>query len=176
MNKHEPELFICTESRISLDITEAEISIQGYKSLRSNSPSRFSGGVVTYIRNDINASLIIDDVIGYDNIMVFDINNGTCRGRWFAIYHSPNASDCDFLERFERLFEMYSQAGRRTYVTGDFNINMKDRNPSNTYKNRLTRFENSTTMKQLVKKYTRVTRRSKSLIDLFFTNDETARV
>lgn len=58
---------------------------------------------------------------------------------------------------------------------GDFNINMRDNN-YNTYKQRLIRFQSMTSMKQIVNKYTRVTKNSKTMIDLFFTNVQTVKV
>lgn len=175
IHEYRPDLFICTESRVTQDVLESEIKIGQYKLLRSDSNSRSSGGVTVYVRDCMKAQVIVNDVNNYDHILVFHVYDGLCRGRWLAVYHSPNAPHNEFLDRLEEVHEQHTVPGQPTYTNGDFNINMRDNN-YNTYKQRLIRFQSMTSMKQIVNKYTRVTKNSKTMIDLFFTNVQTVKV
>ena len=58
-------------------------------------------------------------------------------------------------------------------ITGDFNINISNNNPVNTYKQRLKRFEHSHSLKQLIVDFTRITATSRTTVDLVFTNNVT---
>lgn len=176
LDKFDPNVLVCTEARVTNEIMESEITMVGYNVIRSNSASRRSGGVIIYIRAGTKYKLILNDVVGYDHIVVYDIESGPCRGRWFSIYHSPNASHSVFLDHFESVYDDNSTAGQLTYVNGDFNINMLDTNQHSTYKQRLLRFQINYSMKLLVHRPTRVTQLSKTLIDLFFTNDRSVKV
>ena len=108
-------------------------------------------------------------VVGKDHMFCIDVTSSQCRGLWLCIYHSPNASDAEFLDRFENVEELLS-LNKPMKITGDFNINIHDSNPVITYRARLKRFEYNTSMKQLVKSFTRVTATSKTIVDLVFSD------
>ena len=173
MAECQPNMLICTEARITCDVTDPEIKIDGYNTLRSNADSRHSGGVVVYYREHMNITLLTDHVDGYDHMLVFEVLSSCCRGVWVGIYHSPSASDTDFLSNFESAVEPLLSMCKPLTITGDFNINMHANNPVNTYKQRLKRFESSRSMKQLITDFTRITATSKTTVDLFFTNNHT---
>jgi len=119
-----PELFCCTESRITNDIQESELSILDYKTVRSDSISRFSGGVTVFINCTVNYKIVSSFVNGYNNIIVLDILNGKSRGRWFMLYHSPNSSHAQFIDNLTEIVEKYSTTTLPLRIIGDFNINV----------------------------------------------------
>lgn len=102
-----PKVLCCTESRITCDICDSEISVSGYNIVRSNSPSRHSGAVIVYLEKTVQYELKSNIVFDYNNILVIDIMNEQVRGRWFFLYHSPNSSHCQFLYKFEEVLEEY---------------------------------------------------------------------
>lgn len=155
---------------------ESEININGYKTLRSNSYSRHTGGIIVYVRNPVQVNIICNHVEGNDNVLIFDVVNSPCRGRWCTVYHSPNSSHATFIDKLESLLQQYVMIGQLLYICGDFNINMHANNNRPTYKNKLIELSNSLCLKQLVKRYTRVTQLTRSIIDLLFTNDVSVKV
>ena len=98
MNDYEPELLICTEARITDDIGDNEINMAGYKILRSSSTTRNSGGVIVYVKSSVSVRLIHNWCKQNDNILIFAVENSSCRGVWVAVYHSPNSNHITFLE------------------------------------------------------------------------------
>lgn len=171
-----PDLVICTETHVTDDILDSEISIPGFDILRCNSNSRRSAGVVVYTRIGLKVNTVGVYVQSNDCVIVFDVHNSSCRGRWYCLYHSPNSPHSSFLDWFENIFEDNNVNGMVTHVTGDFNINMHSNNQYPTYKNRLTRFCQNYSLKQCVKQHTRVTKDSSTTIDLHITNDKTAKI
>lgn len=162
---------ICTEARTTDMILDSEIRINGYDHIRSDSLTRHSGGVVVYKRSDVKSNVVHDDVSGYDNVLVLDVYDTACRGRWFLVYHSPNSPHDVFIDRLELIYDQYAQEGNKTKVCGDFNVNMHSSSTQVTHKARLERFFTLNSLKQHVKKFTRVTQQSRTIIDLFASND-----
>ena len=68
--------------------------------------SRHSGGVVVYYRKDLNITLLADHVPGYDHMIVVEVLSACCRGIWMGVYHSPGASDAEFLAELELAVEL----------------------------------------------------------------------
>jgi len=129
-----------------------------------------------YIKSDVQEIQLYEYKNGYDHIVIYDIINSMYRGRWFLVYRSPNASTADFLNEFERLCEEYIVNNAPVYVVGDFNINMHSNNQRPFYKNKLNAIIMFFNLKLLVKKFTRVEQNSKTIIDLFITNNVTIEV
>lgn len=169
--KKSPNILCCTEARVTEDISDSEISVDGYNVIRSNSPSRHSGGVVVYIANTVQYEVKSDIVFEYNNILVVDIMNESVRGRWIFVYHSPNSPHCQFLSRLEQVLEHFGMIAMKLYVTGDFNIDIHENSADNTYKSRLSEVKSRFGLKQFVRSFTRVNGASRSVIDHFYSND-----
>ena len=167
----QPHMLFCTEARVTIEINDAEISVDGYKTMRSDSVSRHSGGVILYYRCDMNVVKLANHVLGYNNILVIDVLSDYCRGVWVGVYHSPGSSDAEFLNEFELIIESLVSISKPLTIAGDFNINVHRSSQSNTYKQRLKRFEHSHSLKQLITDFTRITATSRTTVDLGFTNN-----
>lgn len=172
----QPFMLICTEARTTDDIGDAEIRVDGYKIIRSNSLSRHTGGIVIYYRQDLIVSVCNNLVFDNNNILVIKVLNSIMRGIWVNVYRSPSSSEAEFLSRLELTIDELSAMNLTINVTGDFNINVHRNNQCATYSNRLKRFESGYALKQLVKKFTRITASSRTIIDLYFTNDKSIKV
>lgn len=161
----------CTEARATPEVSDSELSIEGYNVIRSDSTSRSSGGVVIYYRKNMKVVKRSEDVLGYDNMLAVEVLSPHCRGNWVGVYHSPNASHAEFLDRLELFLDNLVVLSQPLCVTGDFNINMHANAPNATYSSRLNRMARELALKQLVKPYTRVTMTSRTTVDLLFTNN-----
>ena len=128
---------------------------------------------MVYYRKDLNIIMLADHIRGYDHMIVIEVISACCRGIWMGVYHSPGASDSDFLTDFESTVEPLVSMSKPLTITGDFNINVNQNNPVNTYKQRLKRFEYTHSLKQLIVDFTRITVASRTTVDLVFTNNVT---
>lgn len=169
--EYQPYMLFCTEARVTSDVNTSEIKMNGYNVLRSDAASRHSGGVVLYFREDLSVTLLANHIRGYDHILVVEVLSQCCRGTWAGVYHSPGASDSEFLTNFESAVEPLVSLSNPLTIAGDFNINVNNNNPVNTYKQRLRRFEYTHSLKQLITDFTRVTVASRTTVDLVFTNN-----
>lgn len=170
LQDYQPLIFIGTETRTTTEICDGEIRISGYKMVRSDSPSRFSGGVVFYYREDIEVSIVEDVCFGYNNILAIRVKGCAFRGLWFGVYHSPNSSHREFVDKMKELIARYVTSNENMYITGDFNIDFHPNAPQSTYANEILNFCRLHYLDQKVKKHTRVTQTSRTLIDPFFTD------
>jgi len=59
MMKMNPAIMTLTESRLTEEIDDSEVSMLGYSIVRCDSDSRFTGGVTIYIRNDIRYEIML---------------------------------------------------------------------------------------------------------------------
>ena len=170
ISEYRPLILVCTEARVTADVTDAELNVHGYRIIRSDANSRHSGGVVVYHRDDLKMVTLANHVRGYDNVVVFDCLSACCHGIWAGVYHSPAASHAEFLNDFESIIEPFLSLSKPITVTGDFNINVHA-SQTNTYKQRLRRFQFTHSFKQIITDFTRVTDISRTTVDLVFTNN-----
>lgn len=83
-----------------------------------------------------------------------------------VVYHSPSASDADFINFLVDIVEDFILK-RECILIGDFNI---DCMTDSFYTKKLLTIMNSMGMKQYVNEPTRITKESRSIIDLVFSN------
>lgn len=172
----QPNLIICTESHVTDKMNDSEIALEGYVTVRSDSLSTHTAGVTIYVKNKIRFNVVEQHVFEFNNILVFDVFGTASKGRWIAIYHSPNNSHSEFLEKIDRVLESNSNTTLVTKVTGDFNINVHSNAAQSTYKRRLLNVFYKYGLKQKVKSFTRVQSDSRTIIDLMFTNDNAMKI
>lgn len=170
IQESDPLLFVCTETRTTSEINDGELEIRGYKMIRSDSPTRHSGGVVVYYRSDVAVEFLEDVCFGYNNVIVCRVRKCVFNGIWMAIYHSPNASHREFVDKLKELCTKYMNANTNTYITGDFNIDFGLDAAVGTYRNEIIDFMRLHYLDQRIKRPTRVTQTTRTLIDPFFTD------
>ena len=175
LNEHCPDICVCTEARVTENILDTEISVASYKILRSSSTTRHSGGIIVYVKDNIKVRLINDWSDQNDNILTFFIDNSCCRGVWITTYHSPNSNHIAFIQRLSSIYDTHVPSTSKSYVCGDLNIDLKSNNLSASLRDAVRYFETRNRLRQIVKKFTRVTQTSKTLIDHCYTNDLTVK-
>ncbi|XP_020296752.1 uncharacterized protein LOC109861488, partial [Pseudomyrmex gracilis] len=164
-----PAIVALTETRLTQEIDDAEISVPGYNLVRCNSDSRYTGGVVIYVRNDVRYETILTRKLEPNCwTIAIKVKEKWCKSTVMVVYHSPSASDTDFINFLIDVVEDLITKSE-CIVIGDFNI---DFTINSYYKKRLKTTMNSMGMKQYVKEPTRIARDSRSIIDLIFANKE----
>lgn len=166
--EQKPMMIFCTESRLTDDIRKNEYEINGYNSVVCLSQSRYTGGVIIYIKNSLKfkeiANESIDKIIWCLSIELFDCS---INGIYSVVYRSPafnlNTSN-EFLDSY---IEKYHNLNKMCIIVGDMNI---DLNMQNNYNNQLMELISKYDFKQIVDFNTRITNESETLIDYVITN------
>lgn len=168
LSQRSPSVLVLTETRITADIEDYEIKMPNYNIVRADSSSRHTGGVMCYIRDgikyDVKETIIVDGNYWMLSIVLKKVNT-----KLACVYHSPSGSHADFIKFFEDWCEesILNFEGRLC-VVGDFNLNWLS---NCTYPNKFRVSINDLGLKQLIKDATRVTKDSRTIIDLVLTND-----
>ena len=174
---------ICVvETWLSDIVNNDTIAIPGYHIFRQdrnilveNSYKKRGGGIVIYVRNNIAS---------YCNIMKESNCDVSLEQLWVkiqkpnmkkmvigAIYRPPSSGVTAGMDMLNNTCRDIMGGKRDTkndiVIVGDFNI---DFNKSSPDKQRLKDFEKKFYLKQLIKTPTRITNKSKTVIDLIFTN------
>lgn len=140
----------------------------GYSILRCDSYSRFTGGVLLYIKNEISTNVILNKC--FDNnlwSLCVNVKDHKFKARITVIYHSPSASCAIFLRYLQQLFDSIINLEKTNIIFGDFNI---DISKDTYYSGALATQVQNASLKQLVNFFTRKTPTSKTIIDLVLTN------
>lgn len=160
------DVLVLTEARITADIENEEIQLQGYKIIRCNSENRHTGGIVCYVKNNIKYEIICNE--HYDKVLwmlCVKIKSMI----FVLLYRSPSSSIAEFLMHLNNIMENLPMLKvKYVYVMGDLNIDMSK---NSFYEHRLLKQMNDIGLKQIVNEYTRVTQESKTIIDVVFTNN-----
>ena len=162
MFQHEPEVFIISESRCTEDIEDVETHVDGYVTIRCDSRSRHTGGVIVFIKNKLKCSTGNQYIMEANywiqfvkvNIYGTDWNIG-------GLYHSPSGSYSAFLDKLKEVFEDCCY-GNNFLIVSDFNLDFKG---NNFYTEKLKNILEIFGILQNVGDYTRITDCSKTLID-----------
>lgn len=160
------DVLALTEARITEDIEDDEINLQGYKIIRCNSENRYTGSVVYYIKNNLKYEIMYND--HFDKVLwllCLKIKSML----FILVYRSPSSSVAQFLMHLNNIMENLSMLKiKYVYVMGDLNI---DVSKESFYKDRILKQMNNFGLKQIVNDYTWITQETKTIIDLVFTNN-----
>ena len=169
LNQPSPfHLFGVTESRLSSNISDDCISIDGFSTIRRDAEHVGHTGITVYV---------------HDSISPFtrrrkDLESETVESVWVEIkanksapllvgyiYRNPS-SNYQWYDDFTAMFDKINHCSSDVLLLGDFNLNMFSRNPA---------WECTTSMfglKQLITSATRVSPSSSTLIDHIYTTNK----
>ena len=171
------DILAVTESHLTKDVASGEIAVKGYNIARKDRKSgeRASGGTLIYFSENLN---------GYerDNLKV-SIELETC---WVDItvnsqklligcLYRPPGTNVSFYDKLKTLIEPTWIKRNNFMLLGDFNIDLlsKGNNTEDSeeppYRFRM--LLNMFSMKNVIKKPTRISGNTKTLIDLIITSD-----
>lgn len=165
MKRRNPAFVALSEARITQDIEDCEVNVPGYSIVRCDAENRNTGGVILYVKSNIKYYVVlVKKIVANCWCIVIEVQDNIYKGTIIVIYHSPSASDGDFIRFLEELVELVIVKGECILV-GDFNIDMM---VDSFYARKLRTTMLSLGMKQFVDKPTRITKDSQTIIDLVF--------
>ncbi|KAM0730334.1 hypothetical protein ACS0PU_002663 [Formica fusca] len=169
MKKINPAFIALSETRLTAEIEDSEVNVPGYSIIRCDAENRNTGGVVLYIRDDVKYEIVLVKKLESNCwCAAIEMKEKLYRGIIMVIYHSPSASHGDFVRFLEDIIEELIIRGE-CMVIGDFNIDIM---LDSFYTRKLQTTMLSLGMKQYVNQPMRITKDSKTIIDLIFTNNK----
>lgn len=157
-----------SETRTTEDINDCELNINGYKLERCNSSNRHTGGVVVYIKDSINHSVVLNTSYD-DNVWILSVKlwKNIKSGIYSVLYHSPGMSDTQFVNIIDEWIKVYFNYEVFNIVFGDFNLDFLK---NEFYCSKMKNVLNFYGLKQIVSEPTRIVKNSRTLIDWAITN------
>ena len=161
-----------SETHLNSDIMQEEVKVNGYTFIRNDRKTGPGGGVGCFIRNDLGWQRRTD--LEYDGVEAIWLEIFIKNARSLLvcnIYRPPITSKYlhpEFETVFEDMINTSMCEDKQTILVGDMNADYlqqsKDRN--------IKRIISTNGLKQLIKKPTRVTKDSSTLIDIIATSHE----
>ncbi|XP_066020848.1 uncharacterized protein [Pocillopora verrucosa] len=165
------DILAINETKLDDTIGDNEIHISGYESIRRDRSTngRSGGGVCFFIRSEINYSVRSDLICEQIESLTVEIKKP--RSRPFAVmtWYRPPDSSIDLFRPFEELIGKLDSENIEYYVLGDLNCNMAAPKFDKST-NILSNIADVYGLDQLITEHTRITDKSRTLIDLIFTN------
>lgn len=166
--ERKPKLCLCTEARLTSDIVYSEFKIDGYTPIVCHAQSRFTGGVIIYVKNTLKFKVI--ENIYKEKLMwclAIELLDISLKGIFAVTYRSPafNLNSCS--EFFDEFLEKIVNLNKLNIIVGDININMNENSSSATS---LKCLFNKHGLDLIVDFNTRVTNTSQTQIDYVVTN------
>lgn len=168
VQEKKPSVIFLAETHLTENIGDQEVYIKGYKTIRCDSHSTHTGGVIIYVKNRISYVVTSNFSEAGNWFLSIKIIKGFRNGNYGVIYHSPSSSNAVFLSSFESWYESTFSTSNFNIVFGDFNIDLAKQT---TYSDKLVKLINFLGLKQIVNDFTRVTKNSQTKIDLIITNE-----
>lgn len=168
-----PDIVCLTETHITDDIRDHEIHLDNYVTVKDCTCNRRTGDTLMYIRQDIKyeeLNKITSVCKEENNLWMCNIRlKNRFKGLIIScVYHSPSQSHGQFIDRLNQEVKNLIDKGAIILV-GDFNINV---DTESRYSKKLVRMMKNMGFKQRVKNRTRITKDSKTIIDLVFSYEE----
>ena len=172
LDKKNIHLFGFTESHADASVTDSELSVDGYRVERKDRETGSHGGVLCFTRNDVKYERRRDlEMKGIEAIWLEVCFIKTKPILICFLYRPPDSSrhlDKNFLTKFENVIEMMDLENKEAILAVDLNCDYLLKNDRKEIKDVLSRYK----LTQLIKHPTRITKHSKSLIDIMCTNNK----
>ena len=168
-------LLTLSETWLNEQISDSEISIEGYKIFRLDRADR-GGGVAVYVKSELSLvrrdDLEIDGVEGLWLELFLPKSRGILIG---TLYRPPNSSrfnDKEFISKFEIMLDTATADGKEIILLGDFNYDFLRSTPGSDACSikRLKLLFRLLNFRQCIVDATRIAQRSASLLDIVVTN------
>lgn len=162
-------LILVSEARVTDDVLDCEIEIEGYRTLRCDSSSRHTGGVVIYVRRD--CQFRVHKVLTIDRLswcLFVKLKLGSEVLLVGCLYRSPSSGIREFFNYFENWAEDVFDSQNRCILVGDFNLDLLKVGVTNV--DYFKAYISSIGVEQVITRPTRITDSSETLIDYVLTN------
>lgn len=166
--KYTFDILAINESKIDNSITDNDIHILGYNVIRKDR-SRFGGGVVLYVRDNIPFSVRKDLTPDSLEMACIEINRPYNKSFLISAWYRPPNSDINLFDEWALFLGKCDSENKELIVLGDLNCNVS-KIPSDLQTRKLQFLCSLYQIEQLINEPTRVTPTSAALIDLILTN------
>ena len=161
-----------TLSEIWRDILDSEINIDGYRLFRKDC-NRNGGGVVIYVRDDLNVVERLDITDSIETLWVHISLPHSCGFLLGTFYRPPNTSDycdMDYIHKMEAILDTVVLEGNEVLIMADFNCDFLRRRLNNCETKQLKFLFKSFGFSQMINQPTRVTNEYSTCLDLVAVN------
>uniref|UniRef100_A0A672J846 Reverse transcriptase domain-containing protein n=1 Tax=Salarias fasciatus TaxID=181472 RepID=A0A672J846_SALFA len=161
--------FIClSETWLKKTSPPAAFYMSGYKIFRRDRSTGKGGELLFYVRENLECKQIHVQVKLEVEIECIAITINLSPQMSFILVgiYRPPSSDVNFYISFKEILRALNTLGKEVIVLGDFNINWTDKNNRKKLKEITSRYN----FEQLINGPTRVTKTTKTQIDLIFSN------
>ena len=171
---HKPHILSINETWLDESFPDNQVSLTGYNIIRQDRDCN-GGGLAVYVAESLDferLNMDTDNILIHPDIETIWIELKPSKSKNIMLgffYRPPNFDATSFLEGIEILLEVFSRDDNELILVGDFNFNMTCSASLNSSTRSFLRTTRRFCLNQLIKKPTRVTERTKSLIDLLFT-------
>ena len=163
------QLITLSETWLKSDKSDSELEIAGYRLFRKDRKGKH-GGVAVYVRDDLVATrredLELDSVEGIWLEISVPKSRSFLIGSFYRPDRTSNYHDKDLMAKLNSILDSVAAEGKEFLVFGDFNCCFMSPQRNNAECKQLKSLFKSMNIKQLIKNPTRITKDSKSLIDL----------
>ena len=166
------DLLALSETRLDNTFTDSAVSIDGYTLIRRDliRRCRGGGGVAIYVCNVIDFKIRSDLSDPDLEFLCIEIQKPRARPFLISNWYRPPNSPIELFDKFEVLLAKIEAENGESNILGDINCDMMVVTPANETRHLIELCE-LFQYTQLIKEPTRVTSSTKSLIDLFLTNE-----
>ena len=167
------KLITLSESWLKPDRNDSEFEISGYTLFRKDRKGN-NGGVAVYARNDLVVTrrddLEVDSVEGLWLEIAMPKSRGFLVGSFYRPDRSSKYYDEDFIAKLNCILDTATADGKEILLFGDFNCCFMSAHRNNSECKQLKTLFKSLNFNQLINSPTRISKDSKSLIDLIAVN------
>ena len=169
MAKYQFDILAINETKLDQSVDSGLVSINQYTLVRLDRNIN-GGGVALYIKNHINYKLRGDIVPTNLEMMTIEISKPKLRPIIIATWYRPPQSPVSAFSEFENFLKAVDAEGKETLIVGDINCDIAETSIDPLCSS--TKFlYDAYQFSQLITDYTRVTDRSKTLIDHLLSNE-----
>lgn len=156
--------YLClTESWLHSNIPTNMIDIAGYQCFRKDRITGKGGGVLIYIKDKFKCHLI--ELNTPLECLALNVTLSPSMNFNISVLYNPPSHNVKFYDELNVIVKQLNSY-RETIWYGDYNINWSDKKCKHKLKALMTKFN----YRQMIVGPTRITRHTKTLIDLAFTN------
>ena len=172
LNRNMFDILFLAETKIDSTVSSHLVSHPGFRTIRKDR-KKGAGGLLAYIRNDLSAYRRLKLESSNIESICLDVK-GSNNSRFIVCgcYRSPTkCKESDFLASLSTAAENMYNTRRELLLLGDFNMDMYENRDEGRFPDtRLVDFCNRFCLSNRIDNPTRVTKTSKSLIDVLLTS------
>ena len=167
------DILAINETKLDSTISNTELCITEFDLVRNDRKcnGRHGGGVCFYIKKNLNFHIRKD--LHDESLEILSIEIIKPRSKSFVVttWYRPPSSSLDLFRAFEEIVEKIDCTGLDYYILGDLNCDYLCPEKANLATSYLRNIADVYGLSQLISEPTRITKTTKTLIDVCFTNN-----